>query len=233
MYYFASLLCFSIDICKPGVQLIDCIWQYFGRKFYTDVPGTYVDDHSHLNEDGRQLLRCAKELQDLSDGSEEEFVSANVALRLCDYRKKLLSFLQGTLGSSVPQPHIFVLMISPEQRNRKPYALPVQCIPYASLKHKTCRKLVNDLITEMHNRHMKVAGKVLSTRCQILFSMLGFTTDGKFNSLRCSGYTWPLSVLQLRANSRAKYGAMKLHKILQLEHSCACSTDDVECFSVY
>jgi len=132
-----------------------------------------VDDLSHLNEDGRQLLRCARELQDLSDGSEEEFVSANVPLRLCDYRKKLLSFLQSTYRfKRTPATHIFVLMISPEQRNRKPYALPVQCVPYTSLKHKTCRKLLNDLITEMHNRQMKVAGKSALHRLYIMTNIV-------------------------------------------------------------
>lgn len=129
-----------------------------------------VDDLSRLNEEGRQLLRCARELKDLSDGSEEEYVSANVALRLCDYQKKLLYFLQGTYKfRCTPATHIYVhvLMMSPEQHNRKSYALPVQCVPYASLKHKTCGKLVNDLIIEMHSRQMKVAGEVLSTYCTL------------------------------------------------------------------
>jgi len=30
--------------------------------------------------------------------------------------------------------HIFVFMISPEERNTKPYALPIQCIPYTGIK---------------------------------------------------------------------------------------------------
>ena len=36
----------------------------------------------------------------------------------------------------------------------------------------------------------------------------GFTSNGEFNSLRCTGNTRPLTVLQLKANCRAKYGAM-------------------------
>ena len=41
--------------------------------------------------------------------------------------------------------HIFVIMISSELRNRKPYALPVQCIPYAGLNEESMRRLINEL----------------------------------------------------------------------------------------
>ena len=37
----------------------------------------------------------------------------------------------------------------------------------------------------------------------------GFTSNGEFNSLRCKGNTRPLSVLQLKADVRAKYATMK------------------------
>ena len=37
-------------------------------------------------------------------------------------------------------------MISPEERNRKPYALPVQCLPYAGLGDDQIQSLVNKVI---------------------------------------------------------------------------------------
>ena len=49
-------------------------------------------------------------------------------------------------------------MISPESRSSKPYALPVQCIPYASLKDREVRDILNDVIREMVKLGMKVAG---------------------------------------------------------------------------
>ena len=51
---------------------------------------------------------------------------------------------------------MFVLMISSELRNKKPYAVPVQCIPYAGMRESDIRQLINLLIKEMG---MKVAGK--------------------------------------------------------------------------
>jgi len=53
--------------------------------------------------------------------------------------------------------HILVVVISPEQRLHKPYALSVQCIAYKSLKDKEVRNIANKLIKEMSARGMKVA----------------------------------------------------------------------------
>ena len=53
----------------------------------------------------------------------------------------------------------FVLMSSSELCNKKPYAVPVQCIPYAGLKEVDIRKLVFTFCKEMKNHHgMKAAG---------------------------------------------------------------------------
>ena len=49
-------------------------------------------------------------------------------------------------------------MISPEDRRRKPYAIPVQCIPYRSLTDAKARELASVVICEMVKRNMKVAG---------------------------------------------------------------------------
>ena len=51
-------------------------------------------------------------------------------------------------------------MISNEEINRqKPYALPVQCLPYKGLSDAKVWKLANEIINEMIRRGMKVAGK--------------------------------------------------------------------------
>lgn len=55
--------------------------------------------------------------------------------------------------------HIWVVMVSPETTQSKPYALPVQCIPYKSLTAVSARSLVNDVVKEMVKRGMEVAGK--------------------------------------------------------------------------
>lgn len=51
------------------------------------------------------------------------------------------------------------MMISPEERNKKPYALPVQCLAYVSLRDLATRGICDALIKEMTKREMKVAGK--------------------------------------------------------------------------
>ena len=50
-------------------------------------------------------------------------------------------------------------MISNEERSKRPYALPIQCIPYKGLSDAKVRDLVNKIISEMVKRKMKVAGK--------------------------------------------------------------------------
>ena len=49
-------------------------------------------------------------------------------------------------------------MISCEERRSKPYALPVQCIPYKGLDDMKIHELANNVIQEMVKRNMKVAG---------------------------------------------------------------------------
>ena len=56
--------------------------------------------------------------------------------------------------------HIMVFMISPESRNHKPYALPVQCLPITVLKDQQCRELANQIIAAMVKRNMKVVGRL-------------------------------------------------------------------------
>lgn len=106
-----------------------------------------VDDLTQLNEEGRKLLVNLRCIQQLAEGTKERFISCNAPRQLCTFRNSYLKFLQSVYRfHRVAATHIFVFMISPEQRDRKPYALPVQCIPYSSLKHETCRQLVSNLI---------------------------------------------------------------------------------------
>lgn len=49
------------------------------------------------------------------------------------------------------------MMISPEERLHKPYAIPVQCVPYKGLKDQDARIISNKLIETMVNTGMKVS----------------------------------------------------------------------------
>jgi len=52
----------------------------------------------------------------------------NIRATLCGLIKRTSHFRR------TPATHVFVLMVSSETCDKKPYALPVQCIPYSGLK---------------------------------------------------------------------------------------------------
>ena len=83
---------------------------------------------------------------------------------------------------------------------KKPYAIPIQCIPYKSLSDFKVRELANLIVGEMTSRKMKVAGMYKCSSIFNSFNLIGFTTDGEWNSLRAKGITRPLSVFQIRCD---------------------------------
>jgi len=114
-----------------------------------------VKELTELNENGRQLHRDATSLI----AKLEEHAEDNIPSQLCTFRHKLVSFIKGvTRHQRTPATHILVFMISTEDRRRKPYALPVQCIPYVGLGDAKICELANNIITEMVKRKMNVAG---------------------------------------------------------------------------
>ena len=157
---------FSVYVCHLAAELTSANTEYSTKlagKTATEKTlrklAWNADDLTHLNDDGRKLLVDSRQLQELAEGSETQFFSVNAPRQFSQLRKRVLSFLQGVYRfHRVAATHVFVIMISPEQRDRKPYALPVQCIPYASLKHSTCRDLVNNVISQMKRRGMEAAG---------------------------------------------------------------------------
>ena len=94
----------------------------------------------------------------------------NLPRMLCSILKKRTNVITRiTRFRRKPATHIFVLMISTELRNQKPYALPVQCVPYAGLKEVDIRMLINKLVTEMVALGMKVVG--LTSYTYLLFKL--------------------------------------------------------------
>lgn len=75
---------------------------------------------------------------------------------MADLRSDAVSFIEGiTRSRHVAATH---LLISPEDRRQKPYARPVQGVPYTGMPEGVIRSLANKLIQEMNARGMKVAG---------------------------------------------------------------------------
>ena len=75
-------------------------------------------------------------IKELCDGPMEEFRSKYVPRKLSGLREQLCSMLQGVYRfQRSPATHI-VIMISTESRSKKPYAQPVQCVPYGYERRK-------------------------------------------------------------------------------------------------
>lgn len=74
-------------------------------------------------------------------------------MKLCEVVKRTASFRR------YPATHVFVMMVSSETREKKPYPLPVQCIPYTGLKKTELRRLISDLCKEMTSLELKVSGR--------------------------------------------------------------------------
>ncbi len=86
----------------------------------------------------------------------------NVGRQLTAIRNGLSVFIpRVTRQKRTAATHILVFLVSPEERNKKPYALPVQCIPYTSLSDTKARQLANKVIRAMAQRNMKVAGTIV------------------------------------------------------------------------
>ena len=88
------------------------------------------------------------------------FFRHNLPQKLSGVRNRLQEIIKGVYRfKRVPASHVFVLMISSELRNKKAYAVPIQCLPYAGLKEADMRRMVKLVVQEMLRHGMKVAGK--------------------------------------------------------------------------
>ena len=122
-----------------------------------------IKDLSDLNECGRKVIQeCDIIKRRLHDCSYDRISNnfAKTVSMLCDLACTFVKTVTKYKRVAATT-HVLVLMISPEQRTSKPYALPVQCIAYKSLKDSEVRKIANELVKEMSLRGMKVAGILL------------------------------------------------------------------------
>lgn len=127
-----------------------------------------VKELNDLAENVRQVYTEIKALasrMQVREGSREE----NIPRILQTIRQKAISFVKGVVRHQrTAATHVLVFMISNEERNKKPYALPIQCLPYKGLSDSKVRELANHIITEMVQRKMKVAGndRILLMLCK-------------------------------------------------------------------
>ena len=93
---------------------------------------------------------------------QDTHLEENIPSQLSNVRQKLVSYIKGvTRHQRTQATHILVFMISSEERRKKPYALPMQCVPYKTLTDSKIRSLANEIVSKMKKRKMNVAGIML------------------------------------------------------------------------
>jgi len=70
--------------------------------------------------------------------------------------------------------HVLLFLVSDERRNRKPYALPVQYVPYKSIRDQFVRDLTDIIKTEMIALGLQPVG-TFTVRMWIGHSFFGFS----------------------------------------------------------
>ena len=126
-----------------------------------------VDELSRLNQRGREMYVEITSLLEFLNDPSTDVIKTNLARRISKLKETMLPFIRGvTRHQRHVATHVLVTMISPSQRNKKPYALPISCFPYHSLTEMKARAHINGVVSEMKKRNMKISGGLkLSTIC--------------------------------------------------------------------
>lgn len=120
-----------------------------------------VEELQQLDKSGRQVRVDCQAVKDSLRSKHLDITKDNIRKRLSSHRENLLKHAKSVIKyRRTAASHILIVMISSELRNKKPYALPVQCIPYVSLSDESVRSVCDKLICQMKNRGMKIAGKL-------------------------------------------------------------------------
>ena len=140
---------FTLELADAENKYQEKIQSKESNKAQFDA-GWKVEELKRLVDSSQQLIADVSIVIQLVSDPGTDVVHANVALRLDCIRKSVSSFTKDlSRHQRVRTTHIFVMMISCEQRNVKRYALPVQCLPYHSINQQVMRRLMSNLLKEM------------------------------------------------------------------------------------
>lgn len=139
-----------------------------------DVKSTSSETLKTLNW---EVVECntllQQSIQFLSKVKESAQPRATVKLMSVDF----LTFLKNLYKKKrTAATHVLVIALSDERRNSKPYTLPVQYIPYKSLKDQYVRDITGPIKTAMCQAGLEVVGKF---NCNVIKFKVG--NDLKFD----------------------------------------------------
>ncbi len=121
--------------------------------------GWNVDELSRLNQQCRSLLVEVSTLEEsIKDQSSPSLGLQYAVVKLQDTLKEFVKAV--TRHQRTPATHVLVTMISPSERNRKPYALPIACIPYVGLSEAKARSHISMVAEEMSKQGVCVEGNI-------------------------------------------------------------------------
>lgn len=121
--------------------------------------GWKVKELKQLVDHFQKTIQSVTSVKSIITDDAIDMIEANVARQLSSIRETATTLIRNlSRHKRVSATHIFVMMISCEQRNVKPYSLPVQCLPYHSINQQQLRQLISKLVKEMTSRGMKDAG---------------------------------------------------------------------------
>lgn len=116
-----------------------------------------VEEYKYLLVECQWALAAISDLNTLLVGTGTN--PRTLYFKFQDFRARVEAVIRGVVRKQrQAASHAMVFMISPEDRARKPYALPVQLLPYRGLKDSTLRVLSHKLKMEMKRRGMEVVG---------------------------------------------------------------------------
>jgi len=169
-----------------------------------------------LNEQSRSLLVEISSLKERLEGCQGPAVGMKAALEALQPRMKSL-ITAVTRHKRTPATHVLVTMISPNERNRKPYALPISCIPYVGLTETRARAHISQVVKQMCKQGLLVEGIFCNFIVpDTLYNYIGFVSNGEYNVFRHKGYTRPLSVFQIQSLARRKYSSFSVQKMKEM-----------------
>ena len=178
-----------------------------------------IDELSRLRDDLQGVRVDIGSLLEVLFNPTVELEYVNIPSKVGAIREKLVKIMKSvTRFKRIPATHIFIVMLSCELRDHKPYAIPVQCLPCKVLKESEIRRIINNVLKEMTARKMSGTGEFfILLVSMILFKlMIGFVCNGEFNYLRSRGYTRPLSILQIRTQVKKKYSKMSKSTLISM-----------------
>ena len=142
--------------------------QNTGKKILMELCWETVE-FSKLVQHNQALKSFFADLLSVLASSDFDFDMAQIIRNIMGKKPEMFEYLY-SLFKKRRQPaatHVFVLLISNEQRNKKPYCMPVQYIPYYSLKDQTVASFCQAIRQKMVELGMTVVGTFGSVLCSV------------------------------------------------------------------